>query len=202
MTMQAHPVRRSRGVIMVIALITLAVLMIGAVAAIRSMNVSLANVGNFGFKRDMTNQADRAMRRAMDSINLGGALTANNASLNYSATMLSTTPEGIPQVLATMPTPGTMGGVATAGNVIDLNSAISGESATDLARLTVYYVIDRMCLNTGAMDAATCATASTPPQGGKSPGDIVPEPKPLYRISVRVDGPRGAQSFYQATVSN
>ncbi|WP_431048714.1 hypothetical protein [Roseateles sp. L2-2] len=200
--MQAHPVRRSRGVIMVIALITLAVLMIGAVAAIRSMNVSLANVGNFGFKRDMTNQADRAMRRAMDSINAASALNANNASLNYSAAMLNTSAEGIPLVLTTMPTPGNMGGIASATNVIDLNNAVSGESATDLARLTVYYVIDRMCQNDGLMNAATCATASTPSQGGKSPGDIAPNPKPLYRITVRVDGPRGAQSFYQATVSN
>ncbi|OWQ45050.1 hypothetical protein CDL60_22375 [Roseateles noduli] len=200
--MQAHPVRRSRGVIMVIALITLAVLMIGAVAAIRSMNSSLANVGNFGFKRDMTNQADRAMRKAMAAINAGGAFNTNDASRNYSAAMLNTTAEGIPEVLATMPTPGTMGGVASTANVIDLNTAVSGESATDLARLTVYYVIDRMCAAAGPMDAATCATASTPSQGGKSPSDIVTNPKPLYRISVRVDGPRGAQSFYQATISN
>ncbi|WP_431288608.1 hypothetical protein [Roseateles chitinivorans] len=200
--MQAHPVRRSRGVIMVIALITLAVLMIGAVAAIRSMNVSLANVGNFGFKRDMTNQADRAMRKAMGTINAGGLFTATDASINYSAAMLTTTPEGIPQVLTTMPDPGTMGGVASARNVIDLNSAVSGESTTDLARLTVYYVIDRMCVNPGPMDAAGCATASVPIQGGKSVNDVVANPKPLYRISVRVDGPRGAQSFYQATVSN
>ena len=54
--------RRQRGVIMVIALITLAVLLIGAAAAMRSMNVTLASVGYFGFKRDMTNQAELGLR--------------------------------------------------------------------------------------------------------------------------------------------
>lgn len=202
MTMHPHPVRRERGVIMVIALITLAILMIGAVAAIRSMNVSLSNVGNFGFKRDMTNQAERAMRRAITALNTAGPLTASNAALNYSATILPTSPEGIPTALLATSSPESIGGLGSSANAIDLNSAPSGESTTDLARLKIYYVIDRLCLNSGPMDAAGCQSASTPTQGGKSPDDLGVPPKPLYRITVRVDGPRGAQSFYQATVSN
>ena len=54
--------RRQRGVIMVIALITLAVLLIGAAAAMKSMNVTLANVGYYRFKREITNQGERAIR--------------------------------------------------------------------------------------------------------------------------------------------
>ena len=200
--MHPHPVRRERGVIMVIALITLAILMIGAVAAIRSMNVTLSNVGNFGFKRDMTNQAERAMRRAMDALNGAGALTTSSVALNYSATILPTSPEGIPTALLATSAPETIGGFGSSVNAIDLNTAPSGESSTNLARLKIYYVVDRLCLNAGPMDAATCQSASTPTQGGKSADDLKVPPRPLYRITVRVDGPRGAQFFYQATVSN
>ena len=200
--MHPHSARRERGVIMVIALITLAILMIGAVAAIRSMNVSLSNVGNFGFKRDMTNQAERAMRRAITALNTAGGLTASNAALNYSATILPTSPEGIPTALLSTSSPEAIGGLGSSANAIDLNSAPSGESTANLARLKIYYVIDRLCLNSGPMDASGCQSASTPTQGGKSPEDLSAPPKPLYRITVRVDGPRGAQSFYQATVSN
>lgn len=200
--MSPSPIHRQRGVIMVIALITLVILMIGAIATIRSMNASLTSVGNFGFKRDMTNQADRAMRRALDALSGTNALDTNNTALNYSATMLTSTAEGIPTVLLDTSNPAAVGGYGTAGNVIDLTSAQSGESTTNIPQLKIYYVIDRMCLYTGAVSSDTCQTASAQVQGGKGNRDPKVPPKPLFRVTVRVDGPRDSQSFYQATFSN
>ncbi len=201
-TMQATSVRRQRGVIMVIALITLAILMIGAVAAIRAMNVSLSSVGNFGFKRDMANQAERALRRAMGALNAGGALEANDTALNYSAAMLPTSAEGIPTALLATSTPETVSGFGVAANAIDLTTAVAGESTSNLPNMKIYYVVDRLCLNAGPLSSDSCQTVSAAPQGGKSPGDVTSSPKPVFRITVRVDGPRGSQSFYQATYSN
>ncbi|UXH79349.1 pilus assembly PilX family protein [Roseateles amylovorans] len=200
--MQAISARRQRGVIMVIALITLAILMIGAVAAIRAMNVSLSSVGNFGFKRDMANQAERALRQAMTALNGAGSLDSNATALNYSAAMLATSAEGIPNALLTTTSPELVSGYGVAANSIDLTTAISGESTSNLPNMKIYYVVDRLCLNTGPLSADTCQTVSAAPQGGKSPGDVTKSPKPVYRITVRVDGPRGSQSFYQATYSN
>jgi len=200
--MSTLPVRRQRGVIMVIALITLVILMIGAIATIRSMNASLTSVGNFGFKRDMTNQADRAMRKALDALSTSTAFDANDTSMNYSAAMLPSTPEGIPTALLATSNPAAVGGYGSAGNVIDLTSAQSGESTTNIPQLKIYYVIDRMCLYTGAVSTDTCQTASSEVQGGKSNKDPKVPPKPLFRVTVRVDGPRDSQSFYQATFSN
>ena len=201
-TMTPPPLHRERGVIMVIALITLVILMIGTIATIRSMNSSLTNIDNFGFKRDMANQADRAMRKALDTLTALGAPDANNPSINYSAVMLSSTPEGIPQVLLDTSDPGAVGGYGSAANVIDLTTAQSGESSTNIPQLKLYYVIDRMCQAAVPVSPTNCQTASTDTQGVKGPKDVKRPPKPLFRVTVRVDGPRGSQSFYQATFSN
>jgi len=198
--MQAPPIRRERGIVMVIALITLAIMMIGAVAALRSMNVSLASAGNFGFKRDMANQAERGLRQAMNAMNTTALdLKVNQTSLNYSASMLTASPEGIPTVLLA-DTPTTVGGVGVATNVIDLTTPPAG-STTAPQNVVVYYVLDRMCRTTGAMDPSTCLTASSLDLSGDELGGLPKPTKPLYRVTVRVDGPRGAQSYYQATFS-
>ncbi|WAC74263.1 hypothetical protein OU995_05945 [Roseateles sp. SL47] len=193
--------QRERGVIMVIALITLAIMMIGAVAALRSMSASLSMAGNIGFKRDMANQAERAIRAAMTALNSSSAdLTASQTSLNYSAAMLSTSVESIPTVLLGS-SPSTVGGYGVAGNVIDLTSASSSSTTVPL-NMKLYYVVDRLCQSAGAMSSDTCLTSSSLTQGGKKVGGLTEEPKPVYRVTVRVDGPRDSQSFYQATFSN
>ena len=115
--------RRQRGVIMVIALITLAVLLIGAAAAMRSMNVTLSSVGYFGFKRDMTNQAERGLRLATDSL-ISGALSStasrwnSNSAQNYSATMLPSDASGIPLVMLNTSDADGMGGNGSSLNVV------------------------------------------------------------------------------------
>lgn len=202
-----HPLGRDRGVIMVIALITLAIMMIGAVAVMRSMTASLTMAGHLGLKRDMANQAERAIRAAMSALNESAAdLTVNQTALNYSAAMLPTSEEAIPTALLGTD-PSTLGGLGVAANVIDLTTTSSGASgatsaATLAANLKLYYVVDRLCETAGAMSSDTCLTASSITQGGKKVGGLTQEPRPVYRVTVRVDGPRDAQSFYQATFSN
>ncbi|SEL69208.1 hypothetical protein SAMN05216359_1146 [Roseateles sp. YR242] len=192
--------RRQRGIIMVIALITLAIMMVGAVAALRAMNATLTGAGNVGMKRDMGNQAEIALRKAMVGLNSGVALTSNATSINYSATMLPTTPEGIPNALLGT-TPTTVGGLGAASNVVDLTAAPAYGTAI-APKVTMYYVIDRLCRATGDMDTGNCLTPSNPSQGTDGSGGIPTTSKPVYRVTVRVDGPRGSQSFYQATLSN
>ncbi|WAC73255.1 hypothetical protein OU995_00430 [Roseateles sp. SL47] len=192
--------RRQRGIIMVIALITLAIMMVGAVAALRAMNATLTGAGNIGMKRDMGNQAEVALRKAMAGLNSGTDLTSNATSINYSATMLATTPEGIPTALLGT-TPSTVGGLGVASNVVDLTSAAAYGTGT-APKVKMYYVIDRLCRTTGVMDTTNCLTSSQQNPGVDGSGGVPAPSKPVYRVSVRVDGPRGSQSFYQATLSN
>lgn len=191
----ASVARAQRGVIMVIALITLAVLLIGAAVAMRSMNVTLTSVGNFGFKRDMANRAEQAIRAAAASLDQGALSTdvlrqTSNPALNYSAVMLPADASGIPTAMLNVGgTPATMNGLG--------NAALEIVVPADSVR--VHYLIDRLCTTQGAYNATNCLVAATVPLGGYSASVPKPKPQVTYRITVRVMGPHDAFSFFQST---
>ena len=53
--------QRQRGVVLLFSLIALVIMLIVAVALVRSFNNSLFTAGNIGFKRDMQNQSEAAV---------------------------------------------------------------------------------------------------------------------------------------------
>ena len=92
------------GVIMLFGLIALAIMLIGAAAMVRSMGTSMLNAGNLGFKRDLTNQGERAVASVMTLLQTGPLNTdlarqSSNVAQNYSATMLATNEQGLPDAL-------------------------------------------------------------------------------------------------------
>lgn len=184
---------RQRGVIMVIALITLSVLLIGAAVAMRSMSVTLSSVGNFGFKRDMANRAELAIRSAATVLSTGALNTeaarqTSNSALNYSSTMLTTDASGIPTAMLNIgATPATMNGFGNAAQEISADG------------LRVHYLIDRLCNVTGPFDKTTCLVAGNEVKGGSDPYALQPKQQAMYRITVRVMGPHEAYSFFQST---
>jgi hypothetical protein len=93
-----------RGVVMLFGLLAMVIMMIGAVALVRSMNTSLTNAGNLGFKRDLTNQGERATAMVLNALQAGALVndTARQNSLsssNYSATLLPSNSQGLPLAL-------------------------------------------------------------------------------------------------------
>jgi type IV pilus assembly protein PilX len=197
------PRRAQRGVTMLFGLIALAIMMIGAAAMVRSMNSSMFTAGNLGFKRDLTNQAERATATAMAAVSTGAlaaeaARYAADASQNYSATLLPANAQGIPNALLT---DGAFAGVGVAGNDI---------SVADLG-VTVRYVIDRMCAQTGVGDPSHCTMSDSTFTNSGAPGNelraednsaggagALPR-QVVYRLSVRVGGPRDTQAYFQTT---
>ena len=201
------PKQQQRGIVLVFALITLVILLIGAVAISRSINASQFTVGNIGFKRDLTNQGERALQIALDAVRGTGALAAvttrntNLPSANYSATLLATNAQGIPNALLSDTT---FAAVGVATNDI---------TVTDMS-VTIRYVIDRMATTTGSCNSSSCTMANQTVFGGGSSEWInsqtnsgaannanpsaVPE-QPIYRITLRVRGPRNTLSFFQST---
>jgi type IV pilus assembly protein PilX len=197
---------RQRGIVLVFALITLVILLIGAVAISRSISSSQFTVGNIGFKRDLTNQGERALQIALDSVRAGGLLanvTTRNTNLptaNYSAILLATNAQGIPNALLSDAV------FATVGTASDIEVQDMG--------VKIRYVIDRMSTATGACSSSTCTLVNQTVFGGGSSEWInsqtnsgaannanpsaVPE-QPIYRISLRVTGPRNTLSFFQST---
>ncbi len=199
MSPRLRPVpRRQRGVVMLFGLIALLIMLIGTVALVRSMNTSLFNAGNMGFKRDLTNQGERAVATVLTLLQSGalGTEAARQSSAtarNYSATILSTNAQGVPTALVDDTA---FAAVANASNDI----AVSGQG------ITLRYVIDRLCVNTGAASGSHCTMSDNGQSNGCSSNpcddlsDAVPQ-QAVYRLSVRVTGPRSTQAFFQTTLT-
>lgn len=184
-----------RGIVLVFALITLVIMMIGAVAISRSLNSSQFTLGNIGFKRDLTNQGERALQLVMDAVRGSGALAdeaARNADLpaaNYSASMLPTNAQGIPLALLNNTAFASVGNTA---NDMDVGNGTG---------ITIRYVIDRMALAAGPCSSTNCTMANEPIYGGPklNPPPPPPPDQSIFRLTLRVSGPRNTVSFFQST---
>jgi type IV pilus assembly protein PilX len=199
------PHHAQQGVILLYGLIVLAIMLIGAAAMVRSMNTSLVNAGNIGFKRDLTNQAERAAATAVTLLQSGALATItarqdHSTANNYSATILATNAQGLPNVLLN-DTIFTTVGVAS-------NDIVVADQA-----ITLRWVVDRLCVNTGVAQANHCTMANDPAPAGGSGSDLINAidttsggagalaPRVVYRMSIRVTGPRSTQAFFQTTMT-
>jgi type IV pilus assembly protein PilX len=195
-----------QGVVMLFGLLALVIMMIGAVAMIRSMNTQLFNAGNLGFKRDLTNQGERATQLVLDALGGAGALSteaareAHNVASNYSATLLVNNDQGLPQALV--------------NDTLFATVASSGNDIVTAQGITVRYVLDRMCARVGLAEPSQCTMSENGvPDGGSTTqldgaehtgsggeASAVP-PRVVYRLSIRVLGPRSTQAFFQTTLT-
>jgi len=193
-----------RGVVLLFALIALLVLMIGAVALVRSFNSTLVNTGNIAFKKDLQNQSERAAKRVFTALNTNGALStpalraASKLALNYSAKALESNDKGIPLALLT-----------------NTEFALVGVPANDIPSedqsVTIRYVVDRLCTQVGdesVLDPSACVAASGAPKTDGSAddprstarGNAMPQQRQIiYRLTVRAKGPRSTEAYFQST---
>lgn len=195
----ARTLQRQRGVVLLFSLIILVILLAGGVAVIRSMNSSLFSAGNLAFKRDLMNQGEAAISNVMVALKSGalsaaGASAANIKAANYSATPLATNARGIPNALLS----------DTAFTAVGVTSNDITGATPDV---TIRYVIDRLCDGSAAalaLQSTGCVfpASNTDVTGGSSQamGKRAPLPVSLiYRVSVRVTGPRNTQVFIQTS---
>jgi type IV pilus assembly protein PilX len=198
--------RSQSGVVLLFALIALLVLMIGAVALVRSFNTTLFNTGNIAFKKDLQNQSERAATLVMTALATNGGLStpalrsADLQALNYSAVRLTSNEKGIPLALL------------TDSNV---DFVRIGSPSNDILvpdqKVEIRYVIDRMCSAPGdemTLGAAGCLVASGPekmdgssddPRGRGDRGGATSQLQIVYRLSIRAKGPRNTQAYFQST---
>jgi len=191
--------RRERGVVLLFCLVVLVVLLAGGVAVMRSMNASLTTAGNLAFRRDLVNQGEQATARVLTQFRTGGVLqtpaseAADLASANYSASRLDTNAQGIPTVL--LQSDSAFGAKGSTSNDIVYNG------------VTVRYIIDRLCNAAGlpsTLGPTGCvyAPSTTQVTGGSSQrarDDLPPPSSIVYRLSIRVTGPRDTQVFLQSS---
>jgi type IV pilus assembly protein PilX len=182
---------------MVIVMVALMVLLAGGVTLIRSSDANSSLAGQLAFRRDLKNQGERGIAWAIAQFSTGSLSTytsrqANVVSINYSATRLAANTQGIPNALLT-----------------DSAFTAAGMTGTDITStatgVTIRTVIDRLCTSTGAHTASTCTILSLPCAKNTSSQDSATAQNldcqlTAYRISVRVDGPRSTQAFFQSIV--
>jgi hypothetical protein len=182
-----------RGVVLLYALIAMVILMASGLALIRGMGGALALSGNFSLRRDLMNQGELGVSKALATFGTAGALssaasrTAPNTAANYSEQILPDL-NGIPTALLD---DNTFLGVGSPSNDINGTNGVS-----------IRYVIDRLCKATGVPNLSNCS-------GYKSGGDkggmnntqnAGTTMQPVYRITVRVTGPKNSIAFLQMTL--
>lgn len=176
---------------MVFALIALVLLLVGMAAMLRSTDTSSELIGNLAFRRDLTNRAETAIVTARAAFVSGvlasdAARTADLGSANYSAVKLTTGTSGVPLLLTK-----------------DSAFTSAGMTAADVTAdgVEVRYVIDRQCVAVGEFSTSNCEVILSEGDAGGTVG--VPRPggtaRPVYRITVRVKGPRGTAAYFQTT---
>jgi Tfp pilus assembly protein PilX len=184
---------RQQGVVLIFSLIVLLILALGAVAVLRSVNSSLLSAGNLAFHRDLVNQAEQAVSTVMTEFKtnappLNGATLADLPAANYVSSALPTNAQGVPLVL-----------------LDNAAFALVGSAANTLPGatpdVTIRYIIDRLCTNTGNANIVNCVQSTGLPTGGTANHNtaLAPPSATVYRVSVRVDGPRNTQAFLQTT---
>ena len=195
-----------RGIIVFFTLIAVVILLIASIALVRSFDTALGISGNIGFKRDLVNQSERGVTKAASLFAAAGVLnsatsrTSDSLADNYSATALTSAQYGVPDILLN-DTLWTAKGM-TAGDITDPTTGI-----------TVRYVVDRLCRSLTSAEASAPAGSiklgaycMLSGQGEVKGGTVQIQrpggPSPIvYRISLRVTGPRNTQTFIQQSIS-
>lgn len=198
-----------KGFVLFLALVSLVVMSLAAVALIRSVDTNSQITGNLAFRQNATLSSAYGLEAVAQTIGsqLVGYETNNDPTNGYYATCLTfdaaaANPcggEGLTQDARWVPD--------TSSQLADgLPGVTNGK---DPYGNTVQYIVERMCNVQGATDAQRCMVTTTNPEGTTigvqgTTGNIianVPVDLPLYRITVRVAGPKNTVSYVQAFFS-
>lgn len=219
-TRRTKPDRRAlaqRGVSLIFALLTLAVMSLAAVVLVRSVDTGTQVLGNLGFKQDATAASDRATEAAIAWLqtNGGATLDADATSAGYYASSLDKLdPTGRATSAANKLAVINWGDSDSCACV----SAGTCASCTLLPSAEVTYggnrsryLISRICQSAGPVSAtnvcAKPASAATSEAASREeihagkpfrPTKLVSNP--YYRIIVRTVGGRNAVSFTETIV--
>lgn len=180
---------KQRGVVLYVALVVVIAMMLAGVALLRSVGTGAGVAGNLAFKQNATMAADRGTEAAMAWLVAQAGNTAilqtNNPAGGYFAVWdASFNPHTFDW---------------------NGNEYVKQAGDVDATGNRVRYVIHRLCNNTGStLSSASqqCTTTDTDSKYGDSGSAISTGAlqRALYRVTSRVDGPRGTTSIVQVMV--
>ena len=201
--------RGQRGVVLFIALIALVVLSLASVALIRSVDTGTIIVGNLAFRQAATTSGDAGIAAAFVTLD-----AMSNSEVIDPATGFT----GLPTKFAGHVLNNTNASAGYYSNA-DPNLSLSAEATwntgsvlvtpdPDSSGNSVRYLIQRMCVTADQLlSEDNCTlwdkdtdTGSKRAKDSTEAGLARPIPPPLYRVTVRITGPRNTLSYIQAFV--
>jgi hypothetical protein len=189
---------------MIFTLIALVLMLIAVAAMVRSTGTSTAVIGNLAFRRDLTNRAEVAISVAKTALNAGTLdTTVASVANHYLPAQIAPVTGGFvgaPAVLVSDSAYNTAGYTCMGGT----GTVLSDCSTPGTDGVVIRWVIDRQCApGTVAFDKSKCSYLSSSKDAGGSAQNANRKPsgsaRPIYRITVRVHGPRNNESYIQAT---
>lgn len=193
--------RNERGTVLIVTLVILVILMYAAVSVVRSTDTANQISGNFAFKQAALQASDRAIDDAMNNLaNFAIDGKSNESVLNrYSA--YQSAPEdldfrGVPKAL-------NWTGVAC----VDEKGVVVADCEGEKDKYRIQYFIERQCTNElGVVDFSNPKDILMKCSHDVRKDEVAESLTPksiwiLYRVIVRVRGPRGTEGFYEAVVS-
>lgn len=208
--------RSQRGIVLFIALIVMVLLSLAGVALVKSIDTTTSVTGNIAFRQAALMQANQAIESAIGDLYLEDSRTPADVMTSIDRQTDQSTrcyvasfdpsndsaksgqpalPSGVPKVLWKNST----------AKSLDPHCRLTDSLDTLSSKNTVFYVVQRMCTADAVGAGATNAYCDmmTPKNSGASTlgeTNITFPPVPLYRITVRVDGPNNSLAFVQAMI--
>ena len=178
---------REQGVVLLVAaVVTLSLAAVG-MGMLRAVTTAAAAGANLASQRSATLAASTALERAVATLFEAGAVdpAADDIARNYLAALTGADDaRGVPRALQSL------ADYPEAAQVIDAGNGYR-----------VRHLIERSCVVPGSASIGTCTLS--PPSvdaalGMPPPGEL---PRmPYYRVTIRVDGVKGATTFVRATL--
>jgi type IV pilus assembly protein PilX len=175
-----HAPRPQRGVTMLVVLVLLSVMLLGAMSLARLTEIGTLASGNTATREAAMQASEIGLNTAYQAVR---NLADENTSITawYSATEVAKDAYGLPTGVNWTNAP-----------------------AVTVGPMTVQYVAERACTTTPVTDALRqCLVKQVPQQASRdaSREALAPPNSRQFRITVRVTGPKGTQTWVQSLVT-
>jgi Tfp pilus assembly protein PilX len=196
-----------QGLVLFVALMALVVMSLASVALIRSVDTSSQITGNLAFKQSTSISSSYGLEAMADTIGskIKSYAFTNDPSNGYYAVCTTFDAGATGQcngenLVADMTWSDANSKLATGAGIAD---------GKDPYGNTIRYIVERMCNQTGNSTLERCLMAATPTDSSSKNVvginanflEPIPEPLPLYRVTVRIAGPKNTVTYVQAFVS-
>lgn len=195
---------QQKGMVLFLALIALVVMSLAAASLVRNVDTNTTIAGNLAFKQSAVAAADAGVEAAFGwlqtTANANLTVLNNNRPANGYFAVIPDLHQAPPYTEINLEDPAELRTNATWANGVTIAGLGDGN--------TITYIIQRMCLQQlDPEDTANSCLFGDVPTGGEdlTGGDQYKRGQnfnvvasPMYRVTVRVQGPKNTESYVQA----